>query len=250
MKIASPRARTQSGSVVWADTLRLDSTAIQAAPASKLATSAVGVSCARPNRTSASAVPTVPAATSPVGAEPPLGVGQREGAGDRARPNGAEQHAVGLRPGRDLVAGDERQQRPIGAGEQEEGERAHERRAQMHVVARMAQPSADRAGEALGRQMARAAPRRMPPQQRAVDAEIGRRVDPERRRNAEGRREGAAERRPDGAADVEADAVHRDRDVQILLGHEQRRYRLPGRRREGRERAGEEREIEEGRRRH
>jgi hypothetical protein len=64
MKIASPRARTHSGSASCADTLRLDSTTIHAAPASRLATSAVGVSCARPSGTSASTVPSVPAATS------------------------------------------------------------------------------------------------------------------------------------------------------------------------------------------
>ena len=121
----------------------------------RLAASAVAVLRARPNSTSATAVPTVPAATSRSGPSRAFshGSGRRR---DRAGPDRAEQQAVELGTGRDLVARDERQQRPIGAGEQEESDGADQRRAQMRIVAGVAQSGAHGAAEPLGRQMARA----------------------------------------------------------------------------------------------
>src|SRR5580700_3900226 len=90
----------------------------------------------------------------------------------------------------------------------------------------------------------------MPPYQSAIDTKIARRIDPERRRDAEYGRERSSERRSDRAAEVEADAVRRDRGRQVLLGHELRRHRLPGGRRERPEGADQEREQEQDRRGH
>src|SRR6185312_1693144 len=110
---------------------------------------------------------------------------------------------------------------------------------------RMSQPGADRAAEPLSRQMAPAAPRRLPPDEPAINAEIAHGIDPERCRDAEGCRQRAAERGPDRAAEVEADAVRRDRSMQVPLRHELRRNRLPCGRRQRSEGADQKREYEE-----
>src|SRR5690606_16578171 len=59
----SPRARTQSGSAVCAETLRLESTAIQDTPATSDAAAAMTGSPATASVVMAAAVPRVPAAT-------------------------------------------------------------------------------------------------------------------------------------------------------------------------------------------
>src|SRR5713226_1375974 len=65
--IARPRPRTHSGSATWAETLRLDKTAIQDTPAMTLADRAMEELRASPNSAIAIAVPTDPAATSQSG---------------------------------------------------------------------------------------------------------------------------------------------------------------------------------------
>src|SRR5271155_82546 len=59
-KTASPRPRTHSGRVSCAETFRLDTDAIQATPATKLAAIASTGSCEAPNNSVANAVPMVP----------------------------------------------------------------------------------------------------------------------------------------------------------------------------------------------
>ena len=63
----------------------------------------------------------------PVGRDAAADCGQHQRAGDGARADGAEQHAVDVRPAPELVARDQRQQRPIGAREQEERPGMHQR---------------------------------------------------------------------------------------------------------------------------
>ncbi len=60
---ASPRERTQPGSAIWAETLRLESTAIQASPASTQAGKATANSGNSASSAIASASAAVPGAT-------------------------------------------------------------------------------------------------------------------------------------------------------------------------------------------
>ena len=62
--MARPRARTQSGSAVCAETLRLVSTVIQPSPPSAAAGNAMASLVATPSSAIAAAVMSVPAATS------------------------------------------------------------------------------------------------------------------------------------------------------------------------------------------
>ena len=77
----------------------------------------------------------------------------------------------------------ERQERPVSACKQKEGDRADQRRAQVSVVPRVAESGEDGTRESLDRKPADTSVWRVPPQQRANDAEITDRVDPEGRRD-------------------------------------------------------------------
>src|SRR6266568_3075419 len=66
----------------------------------------------------------------------------------------SEQNTIEVRSTGDLAARNEREQRPIGAGEQEETHGAHQCCAQMRIAPRVTKPHAQRAAEALHGQMA------------------------------------------------------------------------------------------------
>ena len=229
---ASPRPRTQSGSATCAETLSVASAAIHDAPAMsargerhhRLAGEAV-----KHHRQRLAERSERHQAVRPQFRFQPR---QEKRAADRADADDAEQHAVKAGSAGDLPAGDERQQRPIGAGEQKEPDRAHQRAAQVRIVPRVAKAGQHRLAETLRRQQRARAARFAPPQQRADNAEIGNGVEPERRDDAESGNHRAAERRADGARDVDADAVGGDGGGEIILGNELRHHGLPGRRRQ------------------
>src|SRR5271170_3360034 len=120
-------------------------TTVHDPPARRHAQIAIIRSCASPNRTSANAATTDPAATRRSGpsssfshlitSDPPHG----------ADPDRAEKNAVNLRPPRYLMARQERQERQIGAGEGKEREHAHQCRAQILIVRGVANTRANRA---------------------------------------------------------------------------------------------------------
>src|SRR5215469_15063735 len=80
--------------------------------------------------------------------------GQKERAADCARADRGEQCSIECRSALQLAARHERQQRPVSAGEEEESNRAHERRAQLVVVARVAHARAYGTCQALAGQRA------------------------------------------------------------------------------------------------
>ena len=117
VKIASPRPRTQPGKPTCAEMLTAESTAIHDTPAKKLAASATAGCRASANIAMAIAVPTVPASAGMSAPKRRCSERQREGARHRAGADRAQQQAIEARAAGDLVARHERQQRPIGAGE-------------------------------------------------------------------------------------------------------------------------------------
>ena len=123
---AKPRALTQSGSATCAATIRLDITASQAAPMTSMIGIASARVCTSASAAVAAAVTRPPPSTSRSG-EMRRNRRKQQRAGDGARADRAEQHAVDMRPAAELVARDQRQQRPIGAGEQEERPGMHQR---------------------------------------------------------------------------------------------------------------------------
>ena len=87
--------------------------------------------------------------------------------------------------------------------------------------------------------------RRAPPHQDSDDAQRAQRIEPERRRQSQHADDDAGERRPDGAADVDADAVERDRRLQVLVRHQGGHDGLPRGRNQRGPRADEEREDQQ-----
>ena len=149
---ASPRPRTQSGSATCADTLSVASAAIHDAPA-------ISAGDERRRRLAGEAVEHHRHGLAqraqrhqPIGPELRLQPGQQKRAADGAGADDAEQHAVEPRTARDLLARDQRQQRPIGAGEQEKSGRPHHRRAQMRIMSGIAKAGRDGLAEPLRRQ--------------------------------------------------------------------------------------------------
>ena len=196
------------------------------------------------------AVPSDSGHHEPVGTQLRFQPRHHESPADRAGPDGTEQQAVEFRPAGNLAPRYERQQRPVGAGEQEEADRPNERGAQVRVVPRMARAREHGAHEALRGQAARACRWRAPPQQRSDDAQIADGVEPERRRDPGGGRDRPAERRAHGTAHVDTGAIRRHRGRQVRARNELRNDRLPGRGRERAAHAQEERKREQGDRRH
>jgi hypothetical protein len=111
---ARPRALTQAGSATCAATIRLDITASQAAPMISMIGTASASDCVTASGGRGGGDETA-AEHKPVGRDAAADRGQHQRAGDGARADTAEQHAVDVRPAAELVARDQRQQRPIGA---------------------------------------------------------------------------------------------------------------------------------------
>src|SRR5262245_22889039 len=104
--MARPRPRTKSDNATCAETLRLERTAIQEAPAMRLAHKAVAGWRATPNRIMAIAVPIVAPAARASLAKSSLEPGERERPCHSAGANGAEQEAIEVGSAGDLVARD------------------------------------------------------------------------------------------------------------------------------------------------
>ena len=139
-KIASPRPRTHSGSATCADTNSVVIMTIHDAPARRLAAIARRGSLAAPYMASAATVPRLARIARPIGPQALLQPIEPERADDRPQPDHAEKHAVDRRPVVHLRTRDQRKKRPIGAGEQEEGDGADQRRVHRAVVANVAEP--------------------------------------------------------------------------------------------------------------
>ena len=227
---ASPRERTQAGSAIWAETLRLESTEIQARPARTQAGSATGTMGTRARAAMDRASAAVPETYRPVGAEVCLKGWEEQGAGHRAHPDTGQQRAV--EPG----AAGRADPAPGGAGAPRARCRTGRSRRSgpaWRATARCCGHSAGRRG--WRRRSARQAARRRasvsaPPEPQGQDhGDEAQGVEDERPDEAQCGDDQAAQGRADGAGDVDADAVQRDRLGQQRLGHEVRGHRLPGR---------------------
>jgi hypothetical protein len=84
-----------------------------------------------------------------------------------------------------------------------------------------------------------------PPHEDGDDAERAQRIEPERCRQPQCADDETGERRADRTADVDADAVERNRRLQILFGDQRGDDRLPGRGDQRRSGAHEEGEGEQ-----
>ena len=164
-----------------------------------------------------------------IGTEPLLQPVEPEGADQRPQPDHAEEHAVDRRSIVHLRARDQRKKRPIGAREQEEGERADDRRVHVAVVPDVAKARPHGAGEALGRQSLLDPARSAPPQNRRRQHETAEAIAPDGKVDAEGRNGESAESRADRPADVVAGVVDGDRAVEVVLGRQHRRDEQPSR---------------------
>ena len=146
--IAIPRPRTQPGSANWADTFNVAIAATQEIPASTHAISAVAGSRATANRASASAVPTVAPATTR--SAPSLAFAGNANAPQTA-PTPIARGVCRKSPGRPrFVRAREAAKCPIDAREREETGGPDQCRAQIRIIASVAQTAANSAEEALG----------------------------------------------------------------------------------------------------
>src|SRR5690606_19790112 len=106
-----------------------------------------------------------------VGAEQGLQAREQKGATDGTDSDRAEEQAVELGPRRDLVPGDEREQGPVGAGEEKEAGRPNERCHQVPIVPDVAPANAEGGTKALRWQRRPGAGCGTPPPQNADDRE-------------------------------------------------------------------------------
>ena len=215
--IARPRPRTHSGRATCAETLRLDTAAIHDAPAMRLAATAVTMSPARANNAVAIELARVAAASSRSAPNFASEPSQQERTAHRRDPNGAEQYAVKCRAAGDLFARDERQQCPVGTGENEESDGPNQSGTEMRIVSCVPKAGAHGVAERFGCQSRAAFSRRTPPHKSGDNSKIAKRVEPERQGDSEGSHEDSAERRTDGTADIDAHTVRRNRRGQIAL---------------------------------
>ena len=204
---------------------------IHDAPAIRLAASAITCPCAEPYSARAMIVPMVPSAARRSGPRRALRPLSAERPEDRTHSDHAEQGPVDRRPVMHLHARNQGQKRPIGAREREEGDGADERRIDVAIVPCVAQPRAQRAGKALGRQALPRPARSAPPQERRHEPHIADAKAPERQVDAEGGNRQSAKRRADRATHIVARIVDRDGAVEIVLGNQHRRDDEPRRRR-------------------
>ena len=149
---ASPRERTQPGSAIWAETFRLESTAIQASPASTQAGNATGDHAGTGQQRHHQRQRRRAQRHGQVGTEARLQRRQQQRAGHRAGADTGQQRAVEAGAARQRAACEQWQERPERAAEQEEAGRADERGAQLRAAAGVAQARADGGEEALGGQ--------------------------------------------------------------------------------------------------
>src|SRR5260221_3747464 len=152
----------------------------------------------------------------PVGSESRLHRGQREGADNGADADRSQQNAVELGAARDLIACDQREQRPVSACEEEERYRSYERRAQIRIVSRMPETDHQGAGQTLRRKPAPLRRRRAPPEQGPDYSGVAPRVYPEPRRDAPNAADHAAQRTSHSPARADADAAARHFRSHIL----------------------------------
>ena len=122
-KIARPRPRTHSGNATCAETNSVVIIVIHDAPAIRLASAATTGSRAAPYSPRARIVPSVPSVARRSGPRQRLEPVERERPEDRTHADHAEQDAVDFGPVMHLRARDQRQKRPIGAGEGEKRQR-------------------------------------------------------------------------------------------------------------------------------
>ena len=107
---------------------------------------------------------------------------QEERATDGTGADCCEQYPVETRTAMQLRAREQRQQRPVGAREQEKADRARQRRTQCAVVARITYPGADRAAETLGRQPTSLSRRRSPGEHDGDDTGVAPCIDKAKQR--------------------------------------------------------------------
>ena len=148
-----------------------------------------------------------------------------------------------------LIARDERQQRPVATCEEKKRDAPRECAAQRRIVSRVAKAESQRAAETFNRQRACRFLRLPPPDDRGVDAEIAHRINDERRGNSERPDHGTCKRRSDRATDVDANAIPRNCGRERAFWYQFRRDRLPSRRGQGAEHADEKHERQERHRR-
>src|SRR5262249_18486259 len=146
---AIPRPRTQPGSANWADTFKVAIAATQEIPANMHAIKPIAGARAMANRASASAGPDRRPCHDPIG--PQLcRCRQYECAANSAGADCAEEYAVCLRAARDSFTHQERQKRPIDARERAERSGPDHGRAQIRIIASVAQTAANSVDDALG----------------------------------------------------------------------------------------------------
>ncbi len=121
----------------------------------------------------------------PIRAEPGVQPRQGERAADRRGADDPEQHAIERRTAGDLGADDQGQQRPVGAGEDEETGAADQGRTQWAAEAGVAHAGANRRPDVLGRQAGASPMRRPPPHHGEDDPQVGHCIDDEGRGDAE-----------------------------------------------------------------
>src|SRR6185437_6054955 len=154
-----------------------------------------------------------------------------------------KQGAIQRRPATYLRSSDEWKERPVRAGEQEEGHGTREGGAKRAIVACIAHADSNRASQAFSRHARDAALGWTPPCERCDRSRVAERVEPERSRNAECAGDESTQCRTHRPADVDTHAVRRDRRWQVGAWNEKGYDGLP---RRGGERAADADREHEG----